>query len=75
MDDDKISISFSGWTTVPATDVNFTNSETGRQITGAEWAELTEDEQENYVLESLATVLAETEPVYEEIECVAGDIG
>ena len=75
MDDTTISISFSGWATVPATEVNFVRAEDQKVISGAAWAELTPDEQENYVLESLATVLADTEPVYEEIECVAGDIG
>lgn len=73
----KISVSISAWTTIDSEDVNFRKChvEPEEVITGTEWLCLSVEERSEYVLESVVDVLANSEPVYEEIDVTAGDIG
>ena len=64
-------INFSGSVAIKADSVKFENlsDEAGPEtITGEEWLELSTDEQENYVLESLGMALCQTDSAeYDEI--------
>ena len=50
----KIIVEFSGWVECDSDKVMFVSLLTGDVITGTEWLKLSQDEQDNYILEDCA---------------------
>ena len=53
----QIVIDFSGWLKIQPENAVFQNTDTEKLISGTEWLNLTEDDRENYVLESVIDAL------------------
>ena len=75
MDGEKLSITFSGWTTIDADEAVFVKIEDQSEISGTEWSKLSDDQKSEYAIRSMPEVLNQTEPVWEEIDITEGDIG